>query len=286
MRYILVLLAGILVGAMLVWFTFVGAPRANKLPGNPVTAPDATGTPPGTAQVALDERFFNTVLATIFRDIGAPQFPLQLGANDSPLTQPFDDKTGGTARIIRTQATNQGAGGCQNSISILQEGSGVQSSVRFVDGKIMLPLAFQGSYQALGNCFNFKGWAQARIDLRFDQERQTLYGQVNVEGVNLDGANPFFVGIVTPLVQNAINQRVNPLEILRAQQLSLAVPVIASGGTLRAQVKDVRADIKDKLQLYITYDFNGQRGQQQQPQGGQTPQPQTTPQPSPPAPQT
>lgn len=268
MRYILVLIAGMLVGAMLVWFTFVGAPRANKLPGNPVTAPDASGTPPGTAQVTLDEQFFNTVVSTIFRDIGAPQFPLQLGANDSP----FDDGTGGTARIVRTQATSQV--GCQNSIQILQEGSGVQSAVRFVDGKIILPLAFQGTYQVFGNCVNLKGWAQSRIDLRFDQEKQILYGQVNVEGVNLDGANPIVGGFVTPVVQNAINQRVNPLEILRAAQLSLAVPVVASGGTLRAQVKDVRADIKDKLQLFISYDFSGQKGQQSgQPNGQPAPTP-------------
>jgi hypothetical protein len=84
-----------------------------------------------------------------------------------------------------------------------------------------------------------------------------------VEAVNLDGAPPMVGGLITPLVQGTINQRVNPQEILRAQQLALSVPVKASNGTLKARVKDVRAEVKDgALRLHVTYDFQAEPGLQ------------------------
>ena len=105
------------------------------------------------------------------------------------------------------------------------------------------------------------------MQLSFDEEKQTVYGQLNVEGVNLDGAPPAVGGLITPLVQGTINQQINPLEILRAPQLALTVPVKASKGTLKARVKDVRAEVTDgTLRLHITYDFQAERAQQP-PQG-------------------
>jgi hypothetical protein len=39
------------------------------------------------------------------------------------------------------------------------------------------------------------------------------------------------------------------------------MPVKSANGTLKAQVKDVRAEIADgKLTMHITYDFSGVRG--------------------------
>jgi hypothetical protein len=123
-----------------------------------------------------------------------------------------------------------------------------------------LPLAFSGSYNALGNCMQFKGWAQTSIQLSFDQSKQTLYGPLNVEGVNLEGVAPVANSFVTVFVQNAINQRVNPLELLRAPQLVPVIPVKASGGVLKAEVKDVRAEVLEgSLRLHITYEFKGER---------------------------
>jgi hypothetical protein len=85
---------------------------------------------------------------------------------------------------------------------------------------------------------------------------------VNVEGVNLEGVPPFANNFVTVFVHSAIDQRVNPLEILRPQQLQLLIPVKASNGSVKAQVKDVRAEVQDgSLRLHITYDFSGAKGQ-------------------------
>ncbi len=233
--------------------------------GEPVAAPDPSGPPPGTAQVTLNEGFFNTLVGTIFRDLGAPTFPLQLGAqHDAPALQETVDGV----QFVNAQ------GGCANEIRLLEEGANVRTAVRFVDGKVMVPIAFTGTYSTFGQCFEFRGWAQARFDLQFSRERQTLYGRINVEGVNLDGVNPLISGFVTPLVQNVINERVGDIEILRAQQLTLAVPIAMTGGNLRAEVSDVRAEITNEIRLFITYNFNGQRGSG----SGQPPASQSPPQ--------
>ncbi|HKR58130.1 MAG TPA: hypothetical protein VJS64_00250, partial [Pyrinomonadaceae bacterium] len=100
---------------------------------------------------------------------------------------------------------------------------------------------------------------------RFDQASQTVYGQVDVEGVNLEGVNPVANNFVTVFVRNAIDQRVNPLELIRAQQLQLMIPVKASNGAVQAQVKDVRAEMLDgSLRLHISYEFTGAKGGQPQ----------------------
>src|SRR5918998_3559264 len=76
MKYFLTLLLGAALGGVLVYFLFVGAPRARQAPGEAVRAPDPSGPPPGTAVVELDEAFFNTLLDSIFKDLGQPTFRL------------------------------------------------------------------------------------------------------------------------------------------------------------------------------------------------------------------
>ncbi len=257
MKYLLALLGGVVLGGTLVFFLVAGAPRVHKMPGAIVRPPDQGGDPPGTALLTLDEKFFEALMGTIFQDLGTPAFQLSSFAE-----KPLSDRS---PEIFA--AALQGAG-CQNQITLLKESNNIKTGVRLADGKISAPLAFSGTYSLFGNCVNFKGWAQTNFQLRFDEPNQKLYGQVTVEGVNLEGTQPLVGGIVTPLVQNAINQRVNPVEILRSSQLKVAVPVHASNGTLNAQVKDVRAEVKDgALVLHIFYDFSGVRGPQQ-PQPG------------------
>jgi hypothetical protein len=152
--------------------------------------------------------------------------------------------------------------GCTNTITLAPEGSGARTQVQFIGGKILAPLAFSGSYNLLGNCMPFKGWAQTSIQLSFDQGRQTVYGRLDVEGVNLEGVAPFANNFLTVFVRSAIDQRVNPLELLRAPQLQLLIPVRASNGSVKALVKDVRAEVQEgTLRLHITYDFSGERGE-------------------------
>ena len=233
MKYLLTLLLGLLLGGAAAYFLFVGTPRTGTLKGQPVRAPDAGGPPPGTAVVELDEQFFGALLDSIFRDLNKPAFPPAAGE------------------------------GCQNQVVIEPDAGDVRTGVLMRDGKVIVPLAFSGTYNLLGNCQNLHGTAEAGLDFRFAPEEQTLYGQLNVAGVNVEGMSPVLSGFVTAFVQGAINQRVNPLVLLRGQQLTLAIPVQAAGGALQAQAREVKQEAKDgKLRLYVTYDFKGSKGGQ------------------------
>lgn len=233
MKYILTLLLGLLLGGAGAYFLFVGTPRTGTLKGQPVRAPDAGGPPPGTAVVELDEQFFGALLDSIFRDLNKPAFPPAAGE------------------------------GCQNQVVIEPNAGDVKTGVLMRDGKVIVPLAFSGTYNLLGNCQNLRGTAEAGLDFRFAPEEQTLYGQLNVAGVNLEGMSPVLSGFVTAFVQGAINQRVNPLVLLRGQQLTLAIPVQAAGGNLQARTREVHEEAKDgKLRLLVTYDFKGTKGAQ------------------------
>ncbi len=239
---------GLVIGGVLVLYNFSGAPRAAQTPGAPIQAPDASGIPPGTATITINQQFFDTILSTIFRDMNAPAFPLNLTGQNGFQTD-----------FQPTKIAFQD-GGCDGKITLLPEGSNVQTNVRLVDGKINAPLAFTGSTSLFGQCVQFKGWAQANMNLRFDEAQQTVFGLINIETVNLDGVNPVLSGLITPIVQTSLNNRVNPITILRGQQIAMNLPIAATGGTLKAQVKDVKADIKENnLNLFITYDFKGVR---------------------------
>ena len=257
MRFIIGLVLGLVIGGGVAFYFLTGAPRAKQasLGAKPVQAPEAAGDPPGTLLLTFDEKFFDTLLGTIFRDLSPPAF--RLGAN----------RDGAGVGLDGLRFVNAQDGGCTNQVTIAQEGSGTRTAVSLQNGQINTPLAFSGSYAVLGSCQNFRGNADAQLALSFNQPEQTLYGQINVGSVNLEGVSPLVSPFVTGFVQSAINQKVNPLVIMRGQQLTLNVPVQASGGTLRAQAKDVRAEIKDgALRLHISYDVAGAKGATAPPQ--------------------
>jgi hypothetical protein len=258
-----------LLGAALTFYIFVGAPRMKQAQtGAPLQAPDAAGDPPGTAVLTLDEKFFDTLLSTIFRDLNAPAFRLAAMPKETEMAAATQQQAGGF-RFVQVQ---EGGGGCQNQVVVAQEGGGVRTGVSLKNGQIVAPLAFSGNYTVFGNCMSFRGAAEANINLYFKPEEQTLYGQITIAGVNLEGVSPLASPFVTGFVQTAINQKVNPLVLMRGAQLSLNVPVQASNGTLRAQAKDVRSEVKDgALRLHVTYDFSGARAAGQ-PGAPQTPQ--------------
>lgn len=228
-RLLIGLLIGALLGGALTFYLFVGVPRAANAPGSPIKPPDANGPPAGSAQIVLRQEFLNQALLTIFSDMSAPTFPLSSPAAD-----------------------------CEGSITIQKEGSGVQTGVSFDNDRITAPLAFTGSYASPFGCLKFSGWAQSNFEMRFDAQNQAVFGQINVETVNLDGVNPVVGGLVTPLVQSTLNSRVNPIKILDGRQIAIDLPVTAANGNLKAAVTDVRAEVKsNELNLYVIYDFSG-----------------------------
>ena len=244
MKYVLSLILGILLGGGAAIF-FLGTPPAKSAPGQVIKPPDQSGNQPGAVVISLEQSLIDAVLATTFSGLGTPTFQLGQARNDEQRIE---------------QALFQG--GCTNTITLLAEGSGVKTGVEFRNGNIYAPMAFTGSYNLAGSCMQFKGWAQNKIKLSFDQNKQTVYGYVDVEGVNLEGVNPVANTFVTVFVQGAINQKVNPLILVSEPQLSLQIPVKASNGAVKARAKDVRAEVLDgSLKLYLTYEFSGVKDQ-------------------------
>jgi len=243
-RNLLALIGGLLLGAIATAF-FLGAPRTSTLPGVPITPPGNGGDTSGSVAVTVDEKFFDALLDTIFRQLGPPQLKLSQNQESLPL-QP-----------IALQSS------CSNVLVLNPEGSNVRTGVRFAGGKITAPLAFNGSYSVLTQCVQFKGTATATVDLSFDQTRQTVFGQLNVDDVKLDGVPPLISNLVTAFVRKTIAEKVNPFEVLQVSQLNLSLNVQASGGMVKARVKDVRAEVQEGvLKFYLTYDFTAERSQQ------------------------
>jgi len=254
LTFILGAVLGLIIGGSVIFYFLGGAPRASKLPGEPIQAPDPNGSPAGTASVVLNQQFFDTVLGTIFRDMNAPAFPLNLSGQNTNETD-----------IRPTKIAFQQNGDCSGRITLLPEGSGVKTGVRLENGKVNAPLAFQGSTTLFGSCFQFTGWAQSSLNLFYKEDEQSVFGRIEVETVNLDGVTPLASGIIARFVQASLNERVNPIVILRGQQIAISVPISATDGMLSAKVKDVRSDIKENaLNLYITFDFAGTKSQQPQ----------------------
>src|SRR3979409_667135 len=133
-RNILILIAGLLLGAVATAY-FLGAPKGKGLPGTPVGPPDPNGNTTGTVSVTVDEKFFDSLLGTIFTQLGPPQLKLSQNENQLPL-QP---------------AAFQNSS-CSDVLVLNPQGNNVKTGVRFTGGKITAPLAFSGSYSVLTRC--------------------------------------------------------------------------------------------------------------------------------------
>ena len=240
-KLVLTLVGGLLLGALVTAY-LLGAPRVRSMPGVPVKPPDRGGDNSGTVSVTVEEKFFDSLLGTIFTKLGPPQLKLSR-LKTQPLIQP---------------AAFQSS--CTNVLSLNPEGDNTKTGVRFTGGKIVAPLAFSGSYSILTRCVSFKGTGKATVDLFFDQSKQTVYGRLNADEVTLDDVPPVISALVTAFVRRSIDEQLNPFEVLQVSQLSLSLPVQASGGTVKASVKDVRSEIQEgALKLYLTYDFSAEK---------------------------
>jgi len=240
-KILLTLVGGLILGALATVY-FLGAPRSRSLPGIPLKAPDRSGDNSGTVAVTIDEKFFDSLLGTIFNKLGPPQLKLsQLEPQSSIQPAAFQSS-------------------CSDIVVLNPEGGNTKTGVRFTGGKILVPLAFSGSYSILTRCVQFKGTGSATVDLSFDASKQTVFGALNVEDVTLDDVPPLVSTLVTAFVRRAIAERLNPFEVLQVSQLALSLPVQASAGTVKANVKDVRSEIQEgALKLYLTYDFSAEK---------------------------
>jgi hypothetical protein len=186
--------------------------------------------PAGEVVVVLSEEFLNSLLQAVASQPEPPSFPLKEG----------------------------GAGGkCASQVQLLRESGGTRTSVRFVGGNITAPVAFRGSYEApLVGCLHFEGLADTAFRLEFDEAKQALNARISVRELRLRNVPASLVGPgLTGLVQDAIDARVNPVEILRAEQLGASLPV-TRGSELRLRARDVRHEVVgSELRLHIVYEI-------------------------------
>ena len=222
-------------------------------PRQATSQPQAPTPPPALAAeatVTLNEQFLNALLEAMFTRLGAPSFPLARLNEQRPGINPPT-----AARSL--DSANQ----CASVVVLEREMNGVKTAVRFENGRIFAPLAFSGSYSVLLlGCMRFQGWADTSINLEFDRERQVLSARVDVQDIHLNGIPTLANGVVMNMVQNSLDTRINPVEILQAAQLSARLPISAAGGALRLRAKEVRPEIVPGfLRLHIIYEFVSDR---------------------------
>ena len=192
---------------------------------------------PAEATVTVNEQFLNAFLEAMFTNLKAPSAPLVITAADK-------DRSPADAR------------GCPSAITLQREEAGVRTAVKLEQGKISAPLAFAGSYDStLLGCVEFRGWANTAWNLEFDRSRQALLARVQVQDIHLTNVPALASGSLGKIVQSAIDQRINPLELLKLDQLSPRVPVAPAGGALRLRAKEVRPEIvAGAVNLHVVYE--------------------------------
>jgi hypothetical protein len=192
--------------------------------------------------LTVNEEFLNAFLDAMFTNLKAPSTPLVITPADKE----------------RTTAESYG---CPSVITLQKEESGVKTAVKLEPGKITAPMAFSGSYNStLLGCIQFRGWANTSWLLEFDQSRQALLARIQVQDIHLSKVPALASSSLLKVVQSAIDQRINPLELIRLDQLSARVPIKPAGGALRFRAKDVRPEIlAGSLQLHVAYEFLADR---------------------------
>jgi hypothetical protein len=203
--------------------------------------------------VSLNEPFFDALLDSVFQNIETLEFPI--GAHMRPAAEPR------SGTIYATGFAGDPALGkrevCTASIRILRQMSGVRTAVRFRDGKILVPVAFSGSYSApFVGCVDFGGVAEANLDLEFDEERQRVIGRARVLNVNLNGSGGLGGTVIARMIQSSIDKKLNPIEILSLEKISFLVP-IRNSGAVKARATSARPEIgTGSVALRITYIFD------------------------------
>jgi hypothetical protein len=195
--------------------------------------------PEAEVTITVNQQFVNSFLDAIFNNLHEPTMPLSRS----------DDG-----------ASPGGQYGCASEVKLMREENGVRTAMRFEAGHIAGPLAFAGAYSStLIGCIEFSGWADSDMSLEFDGARQKLMGRFRLREVHLNNMPAIGGGPLINLVQNAIDRRYNPIELLSLDQLSPQVNIKPAGGALRLHAREVRPEVvPGALTLHIVYDF--QRG--------------------------
>ncbi len=155
-------------------------------------------------KIVLNEQFFDSLLSAVFQNIGSPSIAIKGNGN-----------------------------GCEQLINIREKMDGVKTAVKFQNGKIIAPIAFDGRYSLpLVGCVPFSGWAQTRVDLSLDRQTQTIVGKATAQSVNLSGSRGIGGDLLARFAQSSLDKKVNPIKIIELNKLSFNLPIRDSGNLL------------------------------------------------------
>jgi hypothetical protein len=213
--------------------------------------------------ISLNEQFFDTLLDAIYQNAAPPEFSLseniinrrdaesQRNTTKGSHVSAFSAQENSASRRLRVENPS-----CSETIRLLRELNGVRTAVRFRDGKIYAPLAFSGNYNPpLIGCVDFAGWAEANVNLEFDQAGQRLIARVNVLNVSLNGSGGVGGSVIARLVQSSIDKKINPVEIIRLDKVSFVFP-IQNSGNLKMKAVGIRHEILNgMLNVHVAYEF-------------------------------
>lgn len=232
--------------------------------------------------IGLNEAFFDSLLDAVFQNSSPIEFSIasnNLIRRDAE-TQREDIPTGRLAagesrftslnHLLESEASTISAptfafsasphfgnekAACKEVIQLLRESNGVRTAVRFREGKILAPLAFTGDYNPpFVGCVPFSGYAETVIDLEFDQPNQRLIARARVMNVNLNGTGGVGGTLIAKMVQGSIDKKINPMEIVRLDKLSYALPVRGSAVNMKAV--GIRSGVEaGLLNIHIAYEF-------------------------------
>lgn len=204
-----------------------------------------------TAEVTiqLNEQFFDALVEAIFKYSNPPEFPLSLNEKQN------ENTVGGFINSFFPLGEKENSA-CKESIKLQRQIDGVNTGVRFRDGRIYAPIAFTGNYNPpLIGCVDFAGVAETNIDLEFNKETQTLIGRAKVLNINLSGSRGVGSGLIARMVQSSIDKKVNPINILQMEKVSFVVP-IQNAGSLKMKAVGLRHEIiNGAVNVHIAYEF-------------------------------
>ncbi len=207
--------------------------------------------------IGLSEHFFETIVDALFQAGGPPEFAIASIGKTEIETRAEQGESSFVDAAFNGSAKRRSDTRCKESIRLQRETAGTRTAVRFRDGKITAPLAFNGSYNPpFIGCVDFSGWADSVIDLEFDQANQRLIAKARVLNVNLNGTGGIGGSVIAKMVQTAIDRKVNPIELLKLDKVSFMLP-IQNSANLQMRAVGIRHEIRENvLVVQIAYEFS------------------------------
>ena len=202
--------------------------------------------------ITFGEQFFEALLDAVFQHSAPPQFALSSSERHDGFGSPAPTDSPGTG--IGSALAAQDV--CDQSITLLREGDGVRTAVRFREGQISAPLAFKGNYNPpLIGCVPFSGVADTVIDLEFDRSGQRLVARARVTNVALSGTGGVGGSVIAKLVQGSLDKRINPIEIVRTDKVSFVVPMQNANSVKMRATGFTHEIVNGQLTIRVTYEF-------------------------------